>query len=380
MKIENECGMTVGDRISLVRSDLNLEKWCIFTTRMKKGYRVLQRDVTLPDGSVQTQVVRIGLAGATESLTAEHALIFYAVLDLWEVQGRPEDGIVRTTYGHLLNRLIQKGETRRGKWSKEWLREKLSTMRRVPIEFSFFSRKDGSPEMNVPLTLFSDCILWDRRGAKERMRSGLSYITIHPKIVRNLLEYHVKPIRFDVLVTLKKDISRILYRYFDLMLFGQTAMEREITGLAAELEIGATRLDNLLTQFRAASSELAGKDVSSGRIEVCRVERTADGAAWKIIVKKGKRTVLTAPGRPAGAADEGEMELAAAIKRETELMDYYEATSDDDRQAIERRRMEIIKSNYGGWVSDFSVKMARLDAIEEFKNQINSACLATVSS
>lgn len=349
----------------LVRSDLNLEKWNIFTTRMKQGYRVLKRESTLADGSVQIQVVKIGLKGATESLTTEEALIFYAVLDLWEVQGRPADGIVRTTYGHLLNRLIQKGETRRGTWSKEWLKEKLSVMRRIPIEFGFFGRKDGSAEMNVSFTLFSDSLLWGRDEAKEKTRSGLSYIKIHPTIVKNLLEHHVKPVRFDVLVTLKKDISRILYRYLDLMLFDKTCFERDIRELAVELDIGAERFDNLLAQFRCAFAELEGKELSNGRLEICRLGRRADGVGWKLIARKGKQ--VTAPptleGRP--TADDDTALVVGEEVRERELLAFYESMSERGRAEIEARKTEIIKTKFAGWFSDMTEKMARLDALEE---------------
>ena len=76
-----------------IRSDLNLEKWTLWTPAKSKTeprVKTLRRVFDLPDGTTVTAEVEVGFTNRG-GLTTEDQKTFYALLKLWEDKGRPTE-------------------------------------------------------------------------------------------------------------------------------------------------------------------------------------------------------------------------------------------------------------------------------------------------
>jgi len=361
------------DQGHLVRSDLNLEKWNIFATQRNKGLRVLKREKQLPDGTKLSQQVTIGLKGSDETLTTEEGKLFYLFLNMWERGGRSKDGTVQSSLSRLLNDLIPgeegapKKTVRRGNWSKRWLRNKIKRMLTIPILYELaYENKDGTLRDYESFTLLKAANIYERKLARNNKQGylSLSQFSLHPVIVNSILEKNIKPVRLDVYMRLKKEISLILYRYLDLIMSDKTQYERDVEELQQQLEFGPSRLDNLLRDLRESCAELEGKDLSTGRIEYCRVENRAHGNGWKLVVKKGKQVPQVE-----AKAIENDPEPDPDEQRVKALMALYETLPDAVKAKIESIQEEILKERYKGMGGAFTQRLALIDAIQQYKDQ-----------
>lgn len=346
--------------------------------------RVLKRETTIPDGSGLKQTVKIGLENSTENLTTGEAKLFYIFLDFWEKQGSKKDGVVYTSLHKLFNTLATvDGEprpktTRHGNWSKAWLSKKLRRMISVPIVYEFaYKNKDGTYRKSESCTLLSNTDVYERKLISQHQKFfDFSHFTIHPVIVRSLLEDNTKPVRLDVLLRLRGETAVILYRFLDLILFDKAQYERNIVELAKELDFGASRRNDLLRQLRQACEELEGKDLSSGRIEFCRVGKTESGRGWKLIVRKGKQRPALSVASPAVAAVPSSDFDRAAAEGEP-LMDYLETLPVEEQAKIKSSGDEIFRTKYGIG-GDLTRRLALLDAIRAHQTASASHTVVTV--
>ena len=179
-------------------------------------------------------------------------------------------------------------------------------------------------------------------------------------IVKSILGHKIKPLRLDVIIQLKKEISVILYRFLDLILFDKVQYERNIEQLAEELGFGASLRKNLLKQLRAACLELTGKDLSAGRIESCQIEKTVNGKDWKLIVRKGKQVLSL------NSTQSIEPETSTIDQEERDLLVYHQSLSQEEQAKLATIAEEIVRSKYrfGGSLSQ---RFALLDALRDHR-------------
>jgi hypothetical protein len=203
--------------------------------------------------------------------------------------------------------MLSKDKTKKihaGGWQKDWLKEKINKMLSIPIVFeSAYTDTDGTIQDKESFTLLNKVEMFNRKLRTEYR--NVSYFQIHPVIVKSILDKYVKPLRIDVLLTFRKEISWILYKWIDLMLFKQDSYSIGIAKLAQEQDFGAERQDHFLEQIRDAAVELEGKELSSGKLVYCKVEKTVDNESWKLVLRKGKYTP--------------ELLLPAVLKQDTEI-------------------------------------------------------------
>lgn len=349
----------------LVRSDVNLEKWNIFTTRANSGYRVLERQRINEDGSRSNLSVAIGLPDSKLTLTAMEAKIFYLLLNIWDDQGRPVNGVVSTTINYILNNLSSNNQNQSGKAlrysqnDKKWLLKHFDNMNRVIIQFRDKTYQTHEEEDTAKsFTLIEDFNVYSRSDKANQKEFGLTTIKLHPQIIDSILHRKVKPIRKDVIVSLRKDISVILYRYLDLMLSSRTFFERNVTDLGEELSLGARRSDHLLEYFREAAAELTGKELSTGRIVKCEVVPKVKQRGWKLVVQKGQFFSLKS----------GEKEQSRE-EYEKDILARFSTIKDGERHIIEKRAAVIYQETYNSVGGEWTKRCALIDSILEFENQ-----------
>jgi len=280
----------------LARVDVNIEKWGIFTTTHKttKKSREITREITLPGGEKTTQKIAIGTyesEGKIGMLGIGEAKTYYLVNYLWDKQGRPQDGKINFSVLDCLRELGIISQV--GAKEYNWFKSKVRNCRGVPIFFqNAYKNKNGEIEnFETAINLFSDYYIFERKkDIKKGPYFSFSSITLHPVIVKSLIEHNIKPIRFDVLKALTHDVSVLLWRFFDLIMFDKTTYERDLVDLAQEIGLSTTQqIWNLKHRIEKALNELKGKDLTNGRIINATIEPSQTPSKYKVVITKGEQ-------------------------------------------------------------------------------------------
>ena len=278
----------------LARVDVNIEKWGIFTTTHKttKKSREITREITLPGGEKTTQKITIGKIENREIglLGTGEAKVYYLANYLWDKQGRPQDGKISFS---ILECLKELGGSIEGKSAYNWFVKKIDRCRIIPIHFhNAYKNKNGEiTNIKTVITLFSDYYIFERRkDIKKGPYFSFSSIILHPVIIKSLIEHNVKPIRFDVLKTLTHDVSVLLWRHFDLIMFDKAKYERDLIYLAQEIGLSTTQqLWNLKHTIEKGLTELKGKALTNGRIISATIEPSQTPSKYKVVITKGEQ-------------------------------------------------------------------------------------------
>lgn len=138
---------SVSPSLEKIRPELNLEKWSIWKPAKSQNApkaRILERKVTLPDGSKMTGKVKVGFTDEGE-LTTEDQKTYYALVKQWEDNGRSDQYTSFST--RKLAKLLKK------KWGTnviEAVTKSLIRLRATPFtwENSYY---DNSTEETVEL-------------------------------------------------------------------------------------------------------------------------------------------------------------------------------------------------------------------------------------
>ena len=357
---------------TVIQCDLNLEKWNIFSTKKSTGYREIKRAIKNTDGSTVEQTVSIGLPDSKETLMAQEAKIFYLFVDRWDKSGRDPSGIVSGSFRDIYTTLqsIDKKSTRRfGNREKKWFSEKLTRMVRVPIVYkNAYKSKEGDYSVEESFTLLQRNELFERKSDPKKRYFAISSFTLHPLIVKSILGQNIKPLRLDILVRLKKEISIILYRHLDLMMSDKPKFERRIDKLAEDLNFGASRTDDLLRQLRKACAELQGKDISTGRLVSCSIVETKDEKGWKLSVLKGPHANALPSPSLSDAAPPLDPTVAVLDENKIDpaLLLYFSQQSPEEQAKINAIADAIYRDSYkmGG---DFTRKLSLQEAVRHYQ-------------
>lgn len=380
----NTVSQTIKNQRNLVRSDLNLEKWNIFSSRRPKksatgivldGFRVLKRVVKNDDGTTSELVVEVGTKGNERYLTSSDAKLFYLLLDIWENQGRPSSGVITTTANYLLKNIVtRRADSKKGAFGardKKWLYGLLDNMNHIPITFreKTYETHDGLLKQETIL-LIKSFNMYFKRNSTPQTEFGITTITLDQAVVDSIKNKNVKPVRKDVLISLKKEISVILYRYLDLMLSKRADFERDVFDLSSELEFNVKHRFHILEDFREACAELTNKDLSTGRIVYCGVEKREHNMGWKLVVRKGKQSFNLGleNGEPNQKEDNDKV-----------ILQMFETLSDDDKKTVLKDAEVIRRERYNSSQDEVTKNFSLIDATEQFI-ELNHIALKGVES
>jgi len=273
----------------VVRPDLNIERWQLFATSQFKGNsRILVRGEAkviigrVRDGSEKRGYREVGV------LRIPEMKCFYALVKLWEKAGRPWEESVKFSLHEIAKILRMSWGGNTFALIEEW----LDRLKKIPIDWmNAYHQKDLGITESVlqSFTLLSDLTIY-KRSVSGQLRQVLSSFKFHERVLRNLLEHYTKPLNLPVLLSFKKEISVLLYRHLDLVMADKDRYERTTAGLLLEdlqLEGNRYRYPSRRVQvLEPALQELEGVELSTGRLAVVRLERTADGRDWKAVFEK----------------------------------------------------------------------------------------------
>ncbi len=275
--------------------ELNVEKWPALwrpaSAKTAPAVRLLERELSLPDGTRGTSKLEIGYTqlGTT---TTEDQKMFYALIRNWEENGKPADRPVFFS-DRLLARLLKK----KG-WGTNVIEAITASLRRLrltPLRWiNSYHRRDNSGksvETEIPFQFLSNLKIVTRR-QDGHVTNQQGYYEFDPNILQNLLANYTKPLLDEEFFSLHTEIGQLLYTHLDLIMFDKSRYERCTKDLFLDLGL----LDN--PSYRYPSNrkqaltrplaELAGKRLSRGVLSSLAIERTKDGKDYKLVAVKGR--------------------------------------------------------------------------------------------
>lgn len=275
----------------IVRSELNIEKWPIFTTSSFKGKsREFSREVTTGDGKTLSQKVIIGRIADKEVgvLRTFEMKGFYALVKIWEEAKKPTNQNVSFS-------LHQIAEILRREWGRTTYRQiqnMIDRLRFTPIKwiYSWKQRNDNKEySLEDGFTILADKKIFEKKESNQRVFSFSSF-RFHEAILKNLIENHTKPVYLDIILNFKKEISVLLYRHIDLVMADKNYYERTTEGLFNDLDLSEYKYPSKRKQLLTpALKELEGSELSTGMISRADLEKTTDGKDWKVVFRKSRK-------------------------------------------------------------------------------------------
>jgi hypothetical protein len=273
-----------------IRPDLNLEKWSIWQpakSSLKPRERILRREIELPNGDKVSAEVEVGFTNKG-ILTTEDQKTFYALIQLWEQKGRPNE----QTY-YSLRKLAKALRKRWGTNVIDATSKSLLRLRVTPIIWKnsyHNSAEKEAVEILDPFNILSDLKII-RRKENGHVTREEGYFKFNDFILKNIFNNYTKPVLLEVVLSFKSEIAQLLYTHLDLMLARRNVYERKTRELFFD-DLGLDSKEYQKTSSRVrkltnALQELTGARLSTGFITSAKLEKTADGKDYKIIVTKG---------------------------------------------------------------------------------------------
>ena len=287
-------------RPNVIRPELNLEQWCIWqpaSSRAKPQVKVLEKEITLADGTPATAKVLVDYT-SLGVLNTDDQKTLYGLVKLWEEKGES------ITYTYVsVSQLLKTLKKTRGRDTVKAVVKSLRRLRKNTIdwEHSYIDGETGErvTSLEDPFTIVSELkIIHREKNGKPVREEG--YFRFHPLILKNLRANHRKPLLFDVVLSFKGDIAQLLYTQLDRVLSEMNRYERRTKELFEELGLIGKEYQKPSARKRTlerALSELQGKPLSKGGvISKARVVLTVDQSDYKVIFEKGNaKKTLPAP-------------------------------------------------------------------------------------
>ena len=279
---------------SIVRSELNLEKNCIFTV---STYREKSREVTrkeiMPSGEIVERRVIVGRTadGAeTGVLTTHHFKVYLALIELWEQAGRPAGDKVRFTTLRLMKRLEMKDSGEEYRRLKRWVRN----LRQTPITFvnSFYTPGATGHTDLADITILNHLHLYERRNTgRQKKTRGYGEFRFDDHIAENLINNHVHPLRLDVIksFTRHRDLAILLYTYIDRNIAFKNSYEIGLGKLFDHLDLSQRHVKYPSDRKRVLDpvlEQLRGKELSTGVLSYAQILKTKDRRDYKLVCRK----------------------------------------------------------------------------------------------
>jgi len=279
-----------------------IRHWLFAPNRTKSRLRRLQVDVA-HRGERIVQSITIGDRLASRSkgygvLTTRHQHALFVLQQLWQEQGGRmvrwnglRSGSVSASSWQIEELLYGS----HGGRQKDMVRQIVQELASIPVKIENYIRPDGTIGTLDVTGLISGAVFAESRRTKGGQQLGFPWVEISlgPMITLSFDLAAVKPINLDVLRSLKRDTSALLYPKLDYYLATNEGVELRLDGLVDKLGMTSKELrqrGRRRRQFKSALVDLQGRPLSKkGYVLDVRLEPTNDGRDDKLIAER-KRT------------------------------------------------------------------------------------------
>lgn len=271
-----------------IRPELNLEKWAIWELARSKGraeVKILERQITGPDGSKLTARVKRGITDLGTT-TTEDQKIYYALTKIFEESGRRE--------GPTAFSLRQIAKVLKKNWGTNVITSitnSLLRLRQTPFTWnnSYYDSTTGQTiKLLDTFNILSELKL-SERDQQGGSKSATAIFRFNNFIEKNLVANHTKPLFLDAVLNFKSDLAQLLYTHLDMIMADKFHYERRTKELFEDLGLRGKAYKNLSDrkrQLQKALQEIAGVQISTGVITVAMLEKAKDGPDYKVVLKK----------------------------------------------------------------------------------------------
>lgn len=292
----------------IIRPELNIEKHADFIfipAHSKKVRQPRRREgwVTLTDGSKQKSYLEIAPVVGGKTPTTTTRKIYLALQRLYEEKQQDEklqpDGSMVLSSKEIANAAMLSWA---GSKTIRAIHEEISTLRKCIFEWvNTFVAPNGEKYEVLDHANIVDKYKYVSK--KERHSAQQQFNAAHQvrfsEHIRNNLEANkTKPVNYTTVMSIQGELALVLYTRLDIILADKDQYSRKSKGLFEDINIAGEREYKYpfgrKRKLEKAIKELDGKCISTGILKL-KLERTADGADWKLIARK--ISVLPAPNK-----------------------------------------------------------------------------------
>lgn len=283
---------------TVIRSELNIEKWPLFKTSTYKAKSCeIVRTIKRPDGDIKQKVV-IGKINDVEVgvFRIFDFKGFCALIKIWEEQGRPVNKNIYFSVHKIADTL---GLSWGGKTYKE-IKAMMIRLRKIPIDWvnSFYNRESKETESLIEsFNILSDLKIYEKSRKGGQLALALSSFSFDKRLLVNLINNYSKPLLLDNILKFKKETTILLYRYLDLVMADKKHFERNSKELLGELDLsqeGYPYPAQRKKLLEPVLEELQGMELSTGRIRKAVLVRNKKGKDYKVVIDKEVVKVINA--------------------------------------------------------------------------------------
>lgn len=287
----------------VIRPELNLEKWPSLWEPAKSRRvfktRVIERQITLADGSTVTARVRV--APSTEgTLTTEEQRHLYGLIRIWEENGKSIEEVTNFSLQRLA-KVLKKGW---GPRNIETMIQSLTRLLATTIfwENAYFDKTTGETKKELHgFHILEELYIAHRTDKNDRITHEACYFRFNDFILKNMLANYTKPVLLDTVLSFQSDIAQILYTYLDLLMSNKQQFRRRSRELFEDLGLEGAAYQNVSDRKRTLErilKELYGVPLTTGYIISICLEKTSDNKDYNLVVRKGRTRPPVVPVDP----------------------------------------------------------------------------------
>jgi hypothetical protein len=211
--------------------------------------------------------------------------VFLGLVQLWELQGKPENGAIEFSGAQLAHILGWQW----GGATGERISEQLKILRHTSISWERLFRDETKVKTQVDdMSILGDgtYVSLKNRTKKEKFQS-LHRVVFGEYVRTNLINGVTKPINYHAYISIGNEAAANLYTQIDIYLSGKNRhwQRRALALLYDDLGYTGRRYKqkkHRRVKLNAIAQALDGKELSTGKLSV-KVEPTADGKDFKIV-------------------------------------------------------------------------------------------------
>jgi hypothetical protein len=295
------------DPDDIIWSELNLERWPgLWATRDTDDPRTLHREISYPDGSKLTASLNISSDPGSGTLTTETLRYYTALLklrqDAWGPRAENAPADRRMFFSlRLVGKLLRPGRSKDASWGGQTLASSKRHIRKlanVRLRFNGSYWDAKTQQRRGPFeggfSIISDYFIAEERrfqkGKVVQLPLEFGYVRLNPWVEDNLARHYTAPVYFSERMAIGAPFAQQLYSHLNLMMAGQDRYERRVTALFEQdfPEMGTKypKANHRRRVLERNLEPLRGRKITSGVLATLRVQKTAHGSDWKLVVVK----------------------------------------------------------------------------------------------